>query len=114
MQRSISASQFLRYRHLVKEGSWIVIGQITSVIGLLVLVRVLTERLNPTQYGQLALGLTVAGLVNQVVMGGVTNGISRFYSVAAERQGLSAYLRSSRSLMIYATLAVLAIGLMLL
>jgi O-antigen/teichoic acid export membrane protein len=39
--------------------------------GALVLVRVLTEYLTPAQYGQLALGLTVAGLVNQVVMAGM-------------------------------------------
>jgi len=78
-----------------------------------VLVRVLTERLDPAQYGQLALGLTVAGLVNQVVMGGVGSGISRFYSIAAEKQDLGGYLRASRRLMFYATLAVLVIGLAL-
>jgi len=104
----------LRIKRLAREGIWIVIGQFASVLGALVLVRVLTERLDPTQYGQLALGLTVAGLVNQVVMGGVGNGISRYYSIAAEKQDIFAYLRSSRSVMFYATLAVLAIGLMLL
>lgn len=103
-----------RFRRLAKEGSWILIGQIASVLGSLVLVRVLTERLDPTQYGQLALGLTVAGLVNQVVMGGVNNGISRFYSIAAEKQDILGYLRSSSQLMGYATLLVLVIGLVLL
>ena len=78
MQSNISTYQLTRYRRLVKEGGWIVIGQIVSVLGALVLVRVLTEYLEPTQYGQLALGLSVAGLVNQVLMGGVTNGICRF------------------------------------
>ncbi len=102
-----------RYRRIAKEGSWIVVGQIASVLGALVLVRVLTERLDSTQYGQLALGLTVAGLVNQVVMGGVNNGISRFYSIAAEKEDLGGYLRASRRLMNYATLAVLVIGLTL-
>ena len=102
-----------RYRRLTVEGGWIVVGQVASVIGSLVLVRVLTERLDPMQYGQLALGLTVAGLVNQVVMGGISNGIGRFYSIAAEKQDLGSYLRASRQLMHYATLAVLAIGLIL-
>jgi O-antigen/teichoic acid export membrane protein len=102
-----------RYIRLAKEGSWIIIGQIASVLGSLVLVRVLTEHLDPTQYGQLALGLTVATLVNQVVMGGVTAGIGRFYSIAAEKQDLHGYLRDSSRLMGYATLAVLAIGLVL-
>jgi O-antigen/teichoic acid export membrane protein len=109
----MSKSDLARYRRLAKEGSWIVVGQIVSVFGSLVLVRVLTERLDPVQYGQLALGLTVAGLVNQVAMGGVGNGIGRFYSIAAEKQDLSGYWLASRRLMVYATLAVLVIGLIL-
>ena len=109
-QRNILTSQFTRYPRLIKEGGWIVIGQIAAVLGSLVLVRVLTERLHPVQYGQLALGLTVAGLVQQVVMGGMNNGISRFYPIAVEKQELSAYLHTSRILMVYATFMVLVIG----
>lgn len=101
-----------RYRRLAKEGSWIVIGQIATLTGSLVLVRVLTEHLDPAQYGQLALGLTVAGLINQVVMGGVTNGIGRFYSIAAEKQDLGGYLHDTRRLMLFATLVVVVISLL--
>lgn len=99
-----------RLRRLAKEGGWIIIGQIATVAGSLVLVRVLTEYLSPSQYGQLALGLTVAGLVNQVVMGGLGSGISRFYSIAAEKQDLAGYLKASGRLMAYATGVVLLIG----
>lgn len=102
-----------RFKRLAKEGSWIVIGQIAVVAGSLVLVRVLTEYLDPEQYGQLALGLTVAGLVNQVVMGGIGAGIGRFYSIAAEKQDLGGYLHATRYLLAYATAAVVAIGLIL-
>lgn len=109
----MSSPKLLRLKRLAKEISWIVVGQIMSVIASLVLVRVLTEHLDPTQYGQLALGLTVAGLVNQVAMGGITAGIGRFYSIAAEKQDLHGYLRASRRLMIYGTAAVLFIGLIL-
>jgi len=98
---------------LAKEGGWIVIGQITAVVGALALVRTLTERLNAEQYGQLALGLTVGGLLNQVVMGGVIAGIGRFYSLAAEQNELAGYLRASRHLLGFATLAALALGLVL-
>lgn len=100
-----------RIHRLSAEGGWIVAGQIASVIGALALVRVLTEYLDPTQYGELALGLTVAGLVNQVVMGGIINGISRFYSIAAEKQDLGGYLHATRYLLTYATAGVVAIGL---
>lgn len=109
--RSVIATP--RFYRLAKEGSWIVAGQIAAVLGALALVRVLTEYLEPAQYGQLALGLTVAGLVNQVVMGGVKSGIGRFYSIAAEKNDLPGYLRASRRLMGYATAAVVAIALAL-
>ena len=82
-----------RFNRLVKESSWIVFGQLAAVVGALVLVRVLTEHLDPAQYGQLALGLTVAGLVNQTVFGGFSAGIARLYSIAAEKHDLPAYLR---------------------
>lgn len=100
-----------RARSLSAEASWIIVGQIASVIGSLVLVRVLTEYLTPDQYGRLALGLTVAGLVNQVVMGGVGAGIGRYYCVAAEREDLASYLQAARSILVFATLVLLAIGL---
>jgi O-antigen/teichoic acid export membrane protein len=103
-----------RFRRLAMEGGWIVTGQIASVAGALVLVRVITEYLTPTQYGQLALGLTAASLVNQVVMGGITNGIIRFYSISVEKQDLSGYLQASQKVLGYATLIILAIGLVLL
>jgi len=102
-----------RVRRLSKESIWIVVGQFASVLGSIVLVRVLTEYLSPTQYGQLASGLTVAGLINQVVMGGLSNGIGRFFSIAAEKNDLTCYLRASCRLMGYATVAVVAIALVL-
>lgn len=109
--RSVIATP--RFHRLAKEGSWIVVGQIAALLGGLMLVRVLTEYLEPAQYGQLALGLTVAGLVNQVVMGGVTAGIGRFYSIAAEKNDLPGYLHASRRLMGFATAAVVTIALVL-
>ena len=102
-----------RILRLSMEGGWIVAGQIATVAGALVLVRVLTEYLAPAQYGQLALGLTVAGLVNQVVMGGVGVGIGRYYAIAVEKQDLGGYLHATRYLLAYATAAVVAIGLIL-
>ena len=109
----MSSSKESRFRRLAKEGSWIIFGQIATVAGALVMVRVLTEYLSPIQFGQLALGLTLAGFVNQVVMGGIGVGISRFYSIAAEKQDLADYFNASRRLLTYATGVVLLIGLVL-
>ena len=49
-----------RIRRLSKEGAWIVLGQVTAVLGSLASVRLLTELLDPAAYGELALGMTVA------------------------------------------------------
>ncbi len=88
-------------------------GQVLAIAGSLVLVRVLTEHLDPEQYGRLALGLTVAGLVNQVILGGIIAGIGRFYSIAVEKQDLSNYLRASNHLFAYAAVATIGIGILL-
>lgn len=108
-----SSAQHTRIHRLSKEVGWIVAGQITALLGMLVLVRLLTEHLNPAEYGELALGLTIAGLVNQVIMGGFANGISRFYSIATEKDNLYGYLHASRRLLSYATLGVVAVALLL-
>ena len=103
-----------RIKRLAREGVWIGVGQIASMLGSLALVRTLTGRLDAATYGELALGLTVAGLVNQVVTGGVNNGIARYYAIAAEKQELPGYISASRRLTLYTTLAVALIGLALL
>lgn len=102
-----------RFKRISIEGGWIVIGKLASVLGVLFLVRVLTEYLEPAEYGHLALGLTIAGLVNQVVMGGISAGIGRYYSIAVEKVDLLGYLRAVRYFMIISTIVVIAIAIIL-
>tara|TARA_B100000519_G_scaffold203115_1_gene224188 strand:+ start:1794 stop:3074 length:1281 start_codon:yes stop_codon:yes gene_type:complete len=102
-----------RVKRLVKEGSWIVVGQIATFCGSLVMVRVLTEYLEPVRYGELALGLTVAGLMNAAMMGVVSNSIIRFYPIAIEKKDFFGYWRAVRRLMLYATLVTLVVGFLL-
>ncbi len=109
----ISNWSMARIKRLSKEGFWFGAGQIASVVGSLFLVRVLTEHLEPGQYGQLSLGLTVAALVNSVVMGGITNGIIRFYSIAVEKQDLVGYMYDTCRLLLYATVVAVLIILLL-
>lgn len=99
-----------RIKRLTKEMGWVFFGQFAAVTGALVLVRVLTEHLSPKVYGQLALGLTFAGLINQVVFGGIIVSISRYYSIAAENQDLRDYLRASQRLLGGAATIVLILG----
>ena len=101
-----------RFRRLSKEGAWIVIGQATAILGALASVRMLTELLDPAAYGELALGLTAASLVNQTVLGPLANGITRFYAPAQERGDLGGYLSAVRGLVLAAT-AVIAVMILL-
>ena len=101
-----------RFRRLSKEGAWIVLGQASAVLGSLAGVRLLTELLDPAAYGELALGMTVASLVNQTVLGPLSNGITRFYAPAQERGDLASYLSAVRGLVLAAT-AVIAIMILL-
>jgi O-antigen/teichoic acid export membrane protein len=105
----IRASQRERIHRLSKEGMWIVLGQTAAVLGSLVGVRLLTELLAPADYGELALGMTVAALVNQTVLGPMANGITRFYAPAQEQSDLGGYLSAVRRLVLAATGFILLI-----
>ncbi len=92
-----------RFRRLSIEGCWVVLGQAMAVVGSLVGVRLLTELLNPAAYGELALGMTVATLVNQTVLGPLGAGVLRFYAPAVEQGDLDGYLKSVIRLVLSAT-----------
>jgi O-antigen/teichoic acid export membrane protein len=79
-----------------KEGCWIVVGQVLAMAGSLLGVRMLTGLMSPAAYGELALGITVAILVNQTVTGPLVNGITRFYAPAVEQNDLRGYFSAVR------------------
>jgi len=99
-----------RIKKLFKESVWVLASQIIIVIGSLLLVRVLTEYLEPSEYGRLSLSLTIALLINQSIMSGITAGITRFYSISVEKQNLKEYLWVSRRLVLMATLVVILVA----
>lgn len=98
-----------RSRRLFKEGSWIVFGQVLMVVGSLAGVRLLTELLPPDAYGELALGMTVATLVNQIILGPLGGGIIRFYAPAVEHGDLAGYLQAVKKLVLRATALIFLI-----
>lgn len=95
-----------RLRRLSKEGAWIVLGQASAVLGSLAGVRLLTELLDPAAYGELALGMTVAAVVTQTVIGPLGNGVARFYAPAQERGDLGGYLDAVRRLVLAAIVTI--------
>ncbi|HTA16730.1 MAG TPA: lipopolysaccharide biosynthesis protein, partial [bacterium] len=88
------------------EGFWIVLGQAMVVLASLVGVRILTGLLQPAAYGELALGMTIATLANEILFGPLGNGVTRFYAPAAEKGQLRAYLDGSRGLVWQASAAM--------
>lgn len=98
---------------LCREGAWVTLGQVAAVVGGLFGVRLLTEMMDPGAYGELALGMTVATLTNQVVLGPLINGASRFYAPACEARNLKGYLTAVRRMVLSATAWTLLAGLIL-
>jgi O-antigen/teichoic acid export membrane protein len=89
---------FKRYRKVSKEIFWVIFGQIISVVGSLLGLRLLTKFLSPGSYGELALELTLATLVSQTVMGPLSNGVTRFYAPAFEQNDLHGYIMAVKRL----------------
>ena len=92
-----------RLRRLSMESLWVALGYAAAVAGALVGVRLLTELLDATSYGVLALGLTVSALVNRTLLGPLSNGAARFYAPAKEKGDLGGYVKAVHRLFLSAT-----------
>jgi O-antigen/teichoic acid export membrane protein len=93
-------NSFLRYRKFVKEFSQVGMGQIIATIGGFFGVRLLTELMAPSKYGELALGMTLLVLVQQLIIGPLSNGFSRFFVVAQVNGNIRSYLHAVLSLLV--------------
>jgi O-antigen/teichoic acid export membrane protein len=100
VQRSREVILIARYMRIFRESFWIAAGQAAAVCGSMVGIRFLTELLDPAVYGELALGMTIATLVNQAVFGPINNGVTRFYSPAVEDGDFGGYLNAVHRLIL--------------
>ena len=96
---------FEQTRSLQGELAWIIVGQILGFIAGFAGVKILTNQMGAAGYGQLALGLTIAGVIHLFVYGPLANVVSRYFVAYRERGDLSLYFPALRS--IYGKLAVL-------
>ena len=87
-----------KFFNVFKEFSWIGIGQIITIIGALFGVRILTSFLSPDQYGELALGMTVGTCIYTIFLGPISNGISRYYSLANRKNDTLNYLKAIKKI----------------
>lgn len=107
---NIDSRRLERFHRLSKEGFFVGLGQAMAVIGSIVGVRLLTELLTPAAYGELALGVTVAALINQAVLGPLGGGVMRFYAPANEKVDIGGYLKAVYRLVSSATGVIILIG----
>ena len=100
-------NRFLRFG---REFAWIGSGQALATLGSLIGVRLLTGVLSPDVYGELALGMTLSTLLNQVVLGPLSGAALRFFAPALEASESLPFLTALRRLVIKATSVVLVIS----
>lgn len=106
-----SLTRLARWKLLSCELFWIVLGQTAAAVGGLVGVRVLTGRLTPASYGELALGMTVVTIVQQVITGPLAQAAMRLYAPSMDTGALPGFMATVCQLQVKASVIILAIGL---
>ena len=92
------------------ELGWVFIGQAVAFAGAFAGIKALTRTLGPQGYGELALGLSISGLLNTFIYGPISNTVTRYYSVYREQQKLSQYFRICRKTHVLAGMILLMAG----
>lgn len=83
---------------VLRESSWIVVGQILAISGSILSVKMLTNYVTPAVYGEVALWITIGALINQILYGPLHNGLVRFFAIAKEKNDLANYLVATREM----------------
>jgi O-antigen/teichoic acid export membrane protein len=99
-----------RLRALRGEIGWVVAGQAAAALGALASIKVLTSWLGPEGYGQLAIGLAIAGALHLFLYGPIEQTVLRFASLAVERCQLGPCVESIESTHRYIASGLLACG----
>lgn len=104
-----------RLRQHGTELGWIVLGHAAAFIGGIVGVKVLTMTLGTAGYGTLALGLSVAGLLNSFLHNPFSNAVARFVAPYRDHGRQPLFYRTllslqGRLLMVMPVVGVLVVG----
>ncbi len=89
---------FDRMRRWWPEVGWVALGQALAFLGALVSIKVLTVILGPGAYGELAIGMTIAGVLHMFVYGPLEQVVLRYTSVYRERGDLNVFFATVRML----------------
>jgi len=94
----------------VREAFWVVLGQVTAVIGSLVGIRFLTGLMPPSMYGELALGVSAAMLAFYIVGDSFSQLTMRFFHPALQAGRLCDFFHATFRLLLHTVVCMLSIG----
>src|SRR3989344_8231249 len=100
---------FVKFSNVKGEVAWVLAGQVSAFAGGLVGVKLLTNVMPQEAYGELALGMSIAGLINMFLFGPLGQVILRYYSVSKDRGDQAAYYSLLRQLHLWLLIAM-AVG----
>lgn len=95
-----------RLLRISREAGWVAAGQIVAFLGGFAAIKILTSQLGPDAYGQLALGVSIAGALHMFLYGPIEQMAVRFVSVYRERGELGLLFRVLLKFHAYAAAAV--------
>jgi O-antigen/teichoic acid export membrane protein len=89
---------------LVQEVGWLAAGQAASVVASLVGIRLVTELVNPSVYGEAAIALTISALASQTLLAPLGSTAARYFVIATEERSTAAFFRAMKRLLTFASL----------
>jgi O-antigen/teichoic acid export membrane protein len=95
----------LRRHRLLKEGAWVTFGQVSSAVGALLGIRMLTELLAPATFGELALAIGIAALAYGLVGNPFMQALLRYYPDSTRTIGVESLRKSVTACSVKATAA---------
>lgn len=75
-----------RIKKLIKEGWWVIFGQLVQLILGIVFIRLISDYLESNEFGRYSLDVTVTIFVDVLIIGGLKAAIVRFYFMAQEKK----------------------------
>lgn len=94
----------------IKEAVWVLSGQGIAFLGGIVGIKLLTNSMSAENYGELALGVAIAGTVNMFLFGPLGQVVLRFYSACHQNGDIAAYITVLAKLHRQAIILLAAIG----
>jgi O-antigen/teichoic acid export membrane protein len=88
------------------EAGWVAAGQLAAFLGGFATIKILTSQLGPDAYGQLALGISIAGVLHMFLYGPIEQTALRFVSIYREREQLGLLFRVLGRFHVYAAILV--------